>query len=201
MTTSEKVAYLKGLCEGMGIGEDSKEGKLFKVITDILEDLSLDMEDTRDAVEELIDVQKGKGEGGFFPNSFAQPGTPGEVAPQLLVAEGLIGGKVADNAAVEFEIVLVFRQELSLFDKDGVPGLPVLRIASLQRSGGFQQRRQRRGCLCGSEDPLFTKYVFIQPLGCGFIPVGIHGCRTPLARMFAYIILYFRKTVNPAEEK
>ena len=56
MTTSEKVAYLKGLCEGMGIGEDSKEGKLFKVITDILEDLSLDMEDTRDAVEELMDT-------------------------------------------------------------------------------------------------------------------------------------------------
>jgi len=56
MTTSEKVAYLKGLCEGMGIGEDSKEGKLFKVITDILEDLSLDMEDTRDAVEELMDA-------------------------------------------------------------------------------------------------------------------------------------------------
>ena len=42
MTTSEKVAYLKGLCEGMGIGEDSKEGKLLKVITDILEDLSLE---------------------------------------------------------------------------------------------------------------------------------------------------------------
>ena len=56
MTTSEKVAYLKGLCEGMGIGEDSREGKLFKVITDILEDLSLDMEDTRDAVEELMDT-------------------------------------------------------------------------------------------------------------------------------------------------
>ena len=56
MTTSEKVAYLKGLCEGMGIGEDSREGKLFKVITDILEDLSLDMEDTRDAVEELMDA-------------------------------------------------------------------------------------------------------------------------------------------------
>ena len=56
MTTSEKVAYLKGLCEGMGIGEDSKEGKLFKVITDILEDLALDMEDTRDAVEELMDA-------------------------------------------------------------------------------------------------------------------------------------------------
>jgi len=56
MTTSEKVAYLKGLCEGMGIGEDSKEGKLFKVITDILEDLSLDMEDTRDALEEMMDA-------------------------------------------------------------------------------------------------------------------------------------------------
>ena len=41
MTTSEKVAYLKGLAEGMGIQEDGGQGKLFHVIIDILEDLSI----------------------------------------------------------------------------------------------------------------------------------------------------------------
>ena len=55
MTTSEKVAYLKGLAEGMGIQEDAGQGKLFKVIIDILEDLSLDMADTRDNLLDLSD--------------------------------------------------------------------------------------------------------------------------------------------------
>ena len=55
MTTSEKVAYLKGLAEGMGIQEDAGQGKLFKVIIDILEDLSLDMAETRDDLVDLTD--------------------------------------------------------------------------------------------------------------------------------------------------
>ena len=45
MTTSEKVAYLKGLAEGMELGQDTKEGKLLNVIIDILEDMALDIED------------------------------------------------------------------------------------------------------------------------------------------------------------
>ena len=55
MTTSEKVAYLKGLAEGMGVVEDAGQGKLFKVIIDILEDLSLDLADTRDSLTDLSD--------------------------------------------------------------------------------------------------------------------------------------------------
>ena len=54
MTLSEKVAYLKGLAEGMGV-EDAGQGKLIKVIIDILEDLALDLADTRSSVEELND--------------------------------------------------------------------------------------------------------------------------------------------------
>ena len=54
MTTTEKVAYLKGLCEGMDLA-DSKEGKLFRVIIDILEDLASDLGDVQDAVEDLAD--------------------------------------------------------------------------------------------------------------------------------------------------
>ena len=55
MTTSEKVAYLKGLAEGMGIQEDNGQGKLFKVIIDILEDLALDLADTKDSLVDLTD--------------------------------------------------------------------------------------------------------------------------------------------------
>ena len=56
MTTSEKVAYLKGLAEGMGVDENTKEGKLCKVIIDVLEDLALDLADTKDTVADLTDT-------------------------------------------------------------------------------------------------------------------------------------------------
>ena len=45
MTSSEKVAYLKGLMEGMELNTESGEGKLLKVIAEILGDLSEDIED------------------------------------------------------------------------------------------------------------------------------------------------------------
>ena len=53
MTTSEKVAYLKGLAEGLGIDADKKEGKILSTILDILEDLALDQADLADAIDEL----------------------------------------------------------------------------------------------------------------------------------------------------
>ena len=62
MTTSEKVAYLKGLAEGMGIQEDAGQGKLFKVIIDILEDLALDLADTKDSLVDLTDNVEAIGE-------------------------------------------------------------------------------------------------------------------------------------------
>ena len=53
MTTSEKVAYLKGLAEGYGLSADQKEGKILSTILDILEDLALDQEDLADGIAEL----------------------------------------------------------------------------------------------------------------------------------------------------
>ena len=68
MTVSEKVAYLKGLIDGMGFDADSKNGKLFHAISDILEDLagnvcelkesSLEMAENIDALsDDLADVE------------------------------------------------------------------------------------------------------------------------------------------------
>lgn len=54
MTISEKVAYLKGLAEGLGIDtEKSKEGKLLNVIIGILEEVGMSIEDLEDSVEAL----------------------------------------------------------------------------------------------------------------------------------------------------
>lgn len=60
MTISEKVAYLKGLAEGLNLDtEKSKEGKLISVMIGILEEIGLSMEDLEEnalALGEEIDV-------------------------------------------------------------------------------------------------------------------------------------------------
>ena len=53
MTTNEKVAYLKGLMEGMELDPNAKETKLFNAIVDLLDDLCLSMEEMEDAYDEL----------------------------------------------------------------------------------------------------------------------------------------------------
>ena len=53
MTTIEKVAYLKGLFEGMEIDESTKEGKLLKAVMDVLADLAVSVEDLEDYTAEL----------------------------------------------------------------------------------------------------------------------------------------------------
>ena len=53
MTTSEKVAYLKGLIEGMKFDKKSDEGKLFNVIADILSDIADDIEDVASDLYDL----------------------------------------------------------------------------------------------------------------------------------------------------
>ena len=55
MTTIEKVAYIKGLMDGMKIDESSDNGKLMKLIVDILGDLSNDVADIEDYVAELTE--------------------------------------------------------------------------------------------------------------------------------------------------
>ena len=53
MTTSEKVAYLKGLAEGLGIDKETKEGRVLAAIMDILEDMAHDIEDLEENAWEL----------------------------------------------------------------------------------------------------------------------------------------------------
>ena len=45
MEITEKVAYLKGLMEGMKIDTETNEGKILSAMVDILEDIGLELED------------------------------------------------------------------------------------------------------------------------------------------------------------
>lgn len=55
MEITEKVAYLKGLAEGLNLDTEEKEGKLFAAIIDILDDMALEIEDIKDDQMELGD--------------------------------------------------------------------------------------------------------------------------------------------------
>ena len=56
MTISEKAAYLKGLMEGLGVDESTKEGKLMKTVLDILDDMALSIEDLDAGIDELSEM-------------------------------------------------------------------------------------------------------------------------------------------------
>ena len=44
MTITEKTAYLKGLADGLGVDPNSKEGKLWAALNDLLTDIAHDLE-------------------------------------------------------------------------------------------------------------------------------------------------------------
>ena len=58
MTLTEKVAYLKGLAEGLNLDKDAKETKLFEAMFDILEEMALtvnELDEDLATVEEYVD--------------------------------------------------------------------------------------------------------------------------------------------------
>ena len=55
MEITEKVAYLKGLAEGMELDTEKKEGKLLAAIIDVLDDIALELADMKNDQEELYD--------------------------------------------------------------------------------------------------------------------------------------------------
>ena len=55
MEILEKVAYLKGLAEGLGLDADTKEGKILTVMIDILDDMALELQDLWDEQAEMED--------------------------------------------------------------------------------------------------------------------------------------------------
>ena len=53
MTASEKVAYIKGLIEGMELDTEKGQGKLLAAIADVLEDLALGLDDVENSKPDL----------------------------------------------------------------------------------------------------------------------------------------------------
>ena len=59
MTITEKVAYLKGLAEGLALDETKPEAKVIKAMLDVLDDIALsvsDLEDGMDLISEQLDA-------------------------------------------------------------------------------------------------------------------------------------------------
>ncbi|OPX43457.1 hypothetical protein CLHUN_26040 [Ruminiclostridium hungatei] len=50
---SERVAFIKGLAEGMKIDDTTNEGKLLTAIIDVLDDISLAIEDVEEIQDEM----------------------------------------------------------------------------------------------------------------------------------------------------
>ncbi|NLM52534.1 MAG: AraC family transcriptional regulator [Firmicutes bacterium] len=50
-----RVAYLKGLTEGLGFNDDSREGKLFRHIIDVIDELAESVMVLQEDVEDLVD--------------------------------------------------------------------------------------------------------------------------------------------------
>ncbi|NLL63051.1 MAG: hypothetical protein GX241_02220 [Ruminococcaceae bacterium] len=58
MTVIEKVAYLRGLAEGLNLNSEKAETKMFAAIIDVLEDLAdeqMDIDDTIDIMAQQLD--------------------------------------------------------------------------------------------------------------------------------------------------
>jgi len=56
MTVSEKVAYIKGLAEGMKIDESTNEGKITLALLDILKDIARELEAIDEELDDMADV-------------------------------------------------------------------------------------------------------------------------------------------------
>lgn len=59
MTVTEKVAYLKGLAEGLALDESKPETKIINAMMDVLDELALtvsDLEDGMDLISEQLDA-------------------------------------------------------------------------------------------------------------------------------------------------
>ncbi len=53
MTISERVSYIKGLAEGLGVDESTKEGKVINAIIDLLSDMTDELDAIDEACAEL----------------------------------------------------------------------------------------------------------------------------------------------------
>ena len=56
MELSKKVAYLKGLMEGLKIDDSTNEGKILGIMADILDEMAETVEDIAEEVDETVEL-------------------------------------------------------------------------------------------------------------------------------------------------
>ena len=124
MTISEKVAYLKGLAEGLNLDvEKSKEGKLISVMIGILEEVGLSIEDLEenalalgeeiDALsDDLADVESVVYDEDEEDDDFFEVECPNCGEPILIDDEALAAGEVeCPSCANRFSLELADDEE------------------------------------------------------------------------------------------
>ena len=55
MNITEKISYIKGLCEGLSLDENKPEVKVINAIIDLLDDIAYDLTDMEELYDELSD--------------------------------------------------------------------------------------------------------------------------------------------------
>ena len=55
MSVTEKLAYIKGLCEGLSLEGDTKEGKVLLSLVDLLDDLTLEVSELNNDVMQVFE--------------------------------------------------------------------------------------------------------------------------------------------------
>ena len=56
MTVVERAAYMKGLVSGLGVDPESKDGKLWNALTELLSDMAHEIEELQEANAELSET-------------------------------------------------------------------------------------------------------------------------------------------------
>ena len=138
-----------------------------------------------DLVDQLIYIQKGKGQVRFLKITVPQLRPPGKIAPKLLVRQGFVGGIIAQNLTGIFVVIRIIDEQRRLLEKDAFPGLPAARRLVFQGTGGAQQRRELGGYRSGC-DGFVAEYSAVKPFRSFFCPVCVHGA-APFVQMFALL--------------
>ncbi|MGN0557052.1 MAG: CD1247 N-terminal domain-containing protein [Acutalibacteraceae bacterium] len=55
MNICEKISYIKGLAEGLGLDESNKNDKILKAVIDLLDDMAAELTDAEDDILDITD--------------------------------------------------------------------------------------------------------------------------------------------------
>lgn len=117
MTIKEKAAYFKGLTEGMGLDTDSREGKLWSVLAELMGDMAAKLgehdealdgvsESMDDVYDQLLFLQESALDmDGFDEENFDEDGD-GLYTPSLRLCDGTEGEATPDDGLEEDDEVI-----------------------------------------------------------------------------------------------